>query len=229
MIKKSNNTINSNFTKTFLALCFAATTFGFSTSAGIAGPTTLNIVPTADILKSNVLRVSYEADGHDQPYCDDYTAYTFTEYGVGDKAELGIDFYDINGSNKSRLNGKYLLFGEKDNHPAVAVGAMNIGDNCKTRFYMVGTKSVNKYRFHLGADTSGNEDAMMMGMEYSLNNTLTLMADYKSGIGNYHTLGLWWQASPTIGINPYFARNNTDDLRSTADYWGLYVGYKMKL
>ncbi len=194
-----------------------------------AYPSALNLVPTADMMGANQLKLSYESDGHNQPFGDEQAEYIYSQVGIGDKLEFGVDLYDIRHSNEAFYNAKYLVTAEKDNVPAIAIGARCISAVCKTSLYAVGYRSFEKARLHFGAETQDGENYLMFGADYDLGSGVSLLADWETGVGQYSTAGIYWQASKAASLGLYWAHNNTASLRDTYDYLGGYVAYTFTL
>lgn len=197
-------------------------------SLASAFPGAVNLIPCTDLVGANNLRLGYESDGHAQPYDSPYTQYLYSEYGVNDKLEIGLDSYDTENSTKNYFNAKYLVSGENGKMPAIAVGTMFVNSNNKSSFFAVGCKTFGKTRFHLGAQTQGDKDWLLVGADYAINDKFTLLADYQSGQNLYQTLGLYWKANQSLGVTVYYVRNNTEALRDT-DVLCLNLGYTLAL
>lgn len=209
-------------------LTTAVLTFGIAVAAQ-AFPCAINLIPCADQIGSKNLRFSYESEGYKSPYDKPYSEYIYTQYGINDKTEVGVDFYNIDGSNDKYYNAKYSLFSETAKVPAVAVGAMYISDVTKPSYYAVGCKTLKELRVHFGAQTQGGDSWALLGADKKIGKSLTLLADYQSGIGHYHTVGLYWQTNSSLAVTLYYARNNTEALRDSTNYVGLNFGYMLPL
>jgi len=194
-----------------------------------AYPSALNLAPCADILGANQLRIAYESDGHNQPYDDGNLEYIYTQIGIGGKFEFGVDFYDVRHASDKFFNAKYLVTAEKENTPAIAIGTRNISDVSKTSYYALGCKTYGKARLHFGGETQDGVTTGILGTDYLLAKGVSFLADYQSGQTHYSTAGVYWQATPAIGFNLYWARNNTSALRDTYDYVGAYAAYTLTL
>ena len=75
---------------------------------------------------------------------------------------------------------------------------------------------------HAGAETQADQTWALLGAYYAVTPKLYLLTDYQSGTGRQGTLGAFYYITPDLGVNLYYAKNNTD---SKNDYVGLYVGY----
>lgn len=221
MYRKMISNITTFLTTAILTLGIAASAFSF--------PCAINLIPCADQMGQNNLRLSYESDGYHSPYDSPYTQYIYTQYGINDRMEVGVDFYDIDGSNDKFYNAKYSVLTESDKMPAVAVGAMYISDVTKTSYYAVGCKTLKSMRVHFGAQTQDGNSWLLFGADKKIGKALSVLADYQSGVGGFHTIGLYWQANTATGVALYYGRNNTADLRDSTDFIGLNIGYTLPL
>lgn len=193
-----------------------------------AYPTSLNLIPTADILEANNLRLAYESDGKGQPFGQPNFQYAYSEYGIGDKFEFGVDIYDITNAKDAYYNAKYLLLPESRHLPALAAGVWLVSDVTRPAYYLTGHKSLNQLRIHAGVQEQSGGGWLQFGVDYALSPKLSLLADYQTGSERYHTLGLFCTPVSQISINVYYAHNNTPALRGT-DYLAAYVGYTLPL
>ena len=193
-----------------------------------AYPTALNLIPTADILEANNLRVAYESDGKNQPFGQPNFQYIYTEYGIGDRLEFGVDGYDVTHAGQLYYNAKYLLLSENASIPAIAAGVWTVSAETQPAYYLTGYKSLNKLRLHAGVESQAGTGRLQFGVDYTLTPDLSVLADYQTGVGRYHTIGLFYTPTSRIGINIYYAHNNTPALRGT-DYLAAYVGYTLPL
>lgn len=197
----------------------------------VASPGALNLIPCVDMMKTQSLRLAFESDGHNQPINNDSTSYVYAQYGLSDKWEVGIDFFGVNNSDEQTvLNAKYLVTKEDGKRPGVALGVWQVGENSKPAYYAVGCKKVMKdTRVHFGVQTQGESTWGMLGMDYALTDNLYFMADWQTGSGKCHTAGFYWTPTPVIGVQVYYARNNSSELRKSDDYLGVYISHDLKL
>lgn len=209
-----------------LAVCC---TLSLLSIVALAYPGALNLIPTTDVMSKDSLRLAYEADGKNQPYDSGYTEYIYTQFGVSDKLEVGFDVYDVDGASTKYFNAKYLVTAGDSRLPAVAVGTMLVGSESKPSYYAVGSRNYGETRLHAGIQSQSNRTWGIFGLDHAISDRLCLLADYQSGSGKYHTLGICWEQSPSLGVTLYFVRNNTASLRDTEDYVGLNLAYTISL
>lgn|GEM_PF-3431633 len=194
-----------------------------------AFPTALNLVPTADILGANTMRIAYESDGHNQPFDNPHTEYFYTQIGLGGKFEFGADDYDFRHIAYKVYNAKYLLTAENEITPAIAIGFKDVSDISKTNYYVAGYKTYGKARLHFGGETQDSKSWLFLGTDYVLAHGLYFIADWQTGKGRNASAGVAWEATKAICFSLYFTKNNTSSLRDTSDYVGGYVGYTFPL
>lgn len=197
--------------------------------AAVAYPGSVNLIPCCDFVGPGSVRIAYESDGIKQPFGKDYMEYLYTQFGIGERFECGVDFCDFGGITDKQYNAKYLLSVDNGRMPSVALGAMNVGKLTKSSFYLVGCKDLSALRLHLGCQTSGGDTWVLIGADRAISKSLTLLADFQSGPGRCHTLGLYWQATPSIAATVYCARNNTPEFRDDSDFVGLNVAYTFQM
>lgn len=229
---KQGMTISSIKYHLIAAVCTIVAALAMIVTPAHAYPGSCCLIPTTDMLVPGTMRLAYESDGRNNPYDKNNTQYLYAQYGVSKKLEVGVDLYDVtrvSGGNTTYFNGKYLLMAETKKKPALAVGGMFIGTSADPTYYAIACKSFDKARLHIGAQTSDGSTSTLLGSDYALGNGWSAMADYQSGPGRWHTLGLFWQESPEVGILLYYVRNNTADLRADNDYVGFNIAYTFPL
>lgn len=200
----------------------------FGNKAVYAYPGACVLIPTCDTMAAKSIRLSYEAEGHTNPYDRGYTEYLYTQIGIGGRLEVGADVYDIKSIYSPApvyYNAKYLLLKETAKYPALAAGTMLIGNNVSASYYIVGCKSFKQTRLHLGAQTKNNDTWALIGSDYALGHGLSLLADWQTGDGRYQAYSIYWQTTPSIGLTLYYATNNTSELKSSTDYVAFNIGY----
>ena len=187
-----------------------------------AYPSALNVVPTASILPAGTIQLGYESDGHSQPFADGRVQYLYSQIGIRDRLEVGVDLYDIGGAKEPAFNAKVLLLPEAIGTPALALGVMNVTKGTTPGTYLVGTKNIGRWGIHAGIEHQADQTWGLLGANFAVNQKISLLGDYQSGDGRQGTVGVYYAVTPALGVNVYYAKNNTD---SSADYLGLYVGY----
>lgn len=190
-----------------------------------AYPGSLNLIPCADFTGAHNVRIAYETDGSRQPFSNGNQQYFYTEFGIGDRFEAGVDYCELGATTYKLYNAKCLVLGESRRMPSLAVGTWNVGDTSKPAYYLIGCRTLGALRLHAGCQTQGSQTSVLAGTDWKIGGTLTALADYQSGAGLFHTLGLYWQATPTMAATLYYCRGNTPELRGELDYVGLNLQY----
>jgi len=178
----------------YTALC--ALLFTVPAVAGFSG---LTMIPTADVLASGELSVSLS--GTSAPSGENESFFLNTQYGFSDRFEAGIDI-DISKDADPRLyaNAKYLLQGETDRWPALAVGFWGLAEDTDISLYLVGTRSFDALRAHAGLWHTDGQLDFMLGLDYAATDQITLLVDYISGDGNFASAGIDYQFTDNFGI-----------------------------
>jgi hypothetical protein len=143
---------------------------------GLAIPTGLNAMPTADVLGLGEARFEYEAAGSGKLYVPANEVVYGTQTGFILGLEGGLD--QVNGDTLANL--KWRMKGEGLITPALAIGAQNIGDDMQ--YYAVATKSFLLAQAHAGIlhDTATDDNITMLGANVNLG-PITVKADTLNG------------------------------------------------
>ncbi len=173
------------------AIALAGIILGLACGLAQGFPTSLNIVPTADILEPGQARIELENDGYPSLLKGDSERYLLMEFAATNRFEMGADLYQIEGRDTWALNGKYQLLAESKALPALAIGAIDLGQGLKPGYFAAAAKDIGRFRLHAGGITDGGKVHPMAGLEYPLSESLCLLADWIEGGGNYRTVGLY--------------------------------------
>jgi hypothetical protein len=172
----------------------------------VTGPTGLVTMPTAEALKYKEFNVGYD-------YLFGKTSsqnawFYKSNVGTFKNWELGV----VGGSTPQEgmfLNAKYFLMSDETRYPVmVAIGLENISSSDLTDMYMVASKRFQGgFSAHFGfkaifADSI--DPSIMAGLDYVLNDKLTLLGDI-SGSEKHYTLN--------AGVD--FALTNDFQIRGT--------------
>ena len=177
----------------------------------------LTIIPTADIIGENQYSLDYQIDG-EFPVRDEDTRILNTEIGVGQNAEIGLDFDLSHDAETSVLaNIKYLITAGNEQRPALAVGVCNLGRNLRSSQYLVATQDFKLLRGHLGAIRVDGDNHWFLGVDRSVTERLILMADYTCCGENFSSVGAGYQFNHHFGImiGAQFPNNDDDEVRFT--------------
>jgi hypothetical protein len=196
----------------FLALALA--------SRALAYPTSLNLMPVADSLEAGTLRLEVELDGDPTPFATGTGWQVYTQYGITDRLEVGLDVVDVNLGSRCQLNAKWVVAPESNEMPALAVGLLEANHGAvSSDWYVVLSKDVSPVRVHAGA-LSDDSLRGMLGAEYWFGEDTGVAADWATGPGAYHSLGVYQHLGGGLWGTLYYGRGNTS---SDGGFVGLNV------
>ncbi len=156
-----------------------------------AFPTSLSLIPTADLLDAKSIRLEYENDGYSRLFASDADDLYLLEMGITPRLEAGVDLYDCAGETDTVVNAKYQLLTEADTRPALSAGALDIGEGYRPTYYLAAAKDIGKCRLHLGAIGDRHASNLMAGCEIPLKGESYVLLDYIGGDDGYATVGAW--------------------------------------
>lgn len=150
---------------------------------------------------------------------DDLSATGIT-YGVTPNLELGASFIS-SGDSDVAFNGKYRLLTETTNRPAMLVGVYDVSGSANAvngdpGFFLVFSKNITSTASNMVGEPSkplrltagfgsGPYDGLLVGLDWTLDPRLSLMADYTGGnVGGNDKLfsaGVRYAASDAIRID----------------------------
>lgn len=152
-------------------------------------PTSLNIIPTADVLPKGTANIEVQLSGGRVSGRYEFMNQVQTEVGLGSGLEIGFD-PAIGPNVGNPLNAKWRIYEETSHRPAVAIGTFVDFFGTGNPPYITGFKSVGNTRFHLGATRLGQTTRAMAGWDTYPWKPLSIQADYVSGPAAYATIGL---------------------------------------
>jgi hypothetical protein len=157
----------------------------------------LTIIPTADVLPAGHVCVDYQAFAPTQLGAGVNAAYLNTQTGVGNRAEVGVDFDFAQDADTGALANGKLSLRPVDSGLGIAAGLFNAGDNLSPFTYLAVTKPVGeRLRLHLGAQrTPDRENQGFAGVEYGVTERVWLWGEYLAGDENASALTLYYQCS----------------------------------
>jgi len=158
----------------------------------LAFPTSLNVMPTADLVEPGSLRLEFENDGYSRPFSSGCESYWLAQVGISPRLEAGLDLYHYDGTTEPALNAKYLLIGE-GRYPQAAIGVLDVCRGLKPFWYLVLARDVGLLRLHAGAARSGSSHSALLGAELQIGRGLYLLSDWRSGPEGYATAGIYWE------------------------------------
>jgi len=174
----------------------------------LAYPTSLNVIPTADLLDPGSLRMEFENDGDSRVFSADSEDYWLFEMAVGPRLEMGVDIYDAEETNYM-TNAKYALVMESDRSPAVSFGALDIGEGGSPSYYLAAAKDFGRSRLHAGGIGNRHKANPMLGWELELTESSWLLFDWIDGEENYLTAGIYFETKSGPAFNFAFGFPNS--------------------
>jgi hypothetical protein len=179
--------------------------------SGWACPTSLNLMPTADLLEAGTLRLGLEKDGYPRAFGPECESYFQFQAGLTPRLAAGLDLYHYDGQTKPAVNAKYLL-AQEGRYPQVALGVSDVCRAIKPFWYVVLSRDVGAARLHAGAARVEGTQCALLGAEFELRSHLSLLADWRSGPEGYATAGIWWeQGALQLGIAVGFPNATGED------------------
>ena len=191
-------------------------------AAAWAFPTSLNYIPSADHMERGTVRVELELDGTSTPFSGDPELQVYTQVGITDRFEVGLDWVGVNTDEDVQFNAKWQVMPESDRYPAVSIGLMDVTDRGPlANWYVVASKAAGEeFRLHAGL-FDDDQTRGMVGAEYYLDDRSEVIADWTTGPWAYATLGYYRDLGHGVGSLLYYGRCNTRD--EDADFVGLNV------
>ncbi|MFQ3586848.1 MAG: hypothetical protein SNJ74_00905 [Fimbriimonadaceae bacterium] len=190
-------------------------------AAATAGPSTMNVIPTADTLPHRevvLMQSSARQQGFERP-THSYSGLV----GVADRLELGFDADYAGGTT---LNAKVRMLESKDGRFAVAGGFMNFrkqtGDG-----YVVATSDIGAFRLHGGLLDDG-ERRWMAGFESVVFGDVILMAEHASGRGGMTYAGFVAPLRGVCGASFGFYVGKPNSRHKPGEH-GAFVSYGFRL
>jgi len=176
-----------------------------------ACPTSLNLMPTADLLEPGTLRLGLEKDGYPRILGAECESYLQFQAGLTPRLEAGLDLYHYDGQTKPAVNAKYLL-AQEGRYPQVALGVSDVCQAIKPFWYIVLARDVGPARLHAGAARAESTQCAILGAEFEWRSHLSLVADWRSGPEGYATAGIWWERGALeLGIAVGLANASGED------------------
>ncbi len=155
----------------------------------------LVLIPTADVTGPYIWALDLQWQGYSRALRTDQLIIN-TEFGFGERLELGVDVDATSGSveNRALFNAKYVFVSSDAHRFAMAAGVQNVGQRFTPVFYLVATKDWGVLRTHAGVqhDEDGGRNELFMGVDRSLGERWQIMADYTAGDQNAASAGVSW-------------------------------------
>lgn len=193
-----------------------------------AYPTSINIIPTADIMDVGTASVSIESDGKASLVSHNGELQLYTQFGITPRFEAGIDLPDSLDRSRIWLNAKWQICSETKTRPSLAIGVLDpTREGIFSEWYLVASKDVGKLRLTSGyLDSRYQSQQEMIGVSHEIKNIGTLSMDWTTGTYGYHTFGIYRDLTDSMGMFAYYARANAS---SEDDYLGLAVCWSITL
>ena len=126
-----------------------------------ASPTSLNVIPTADVLPDRAANIAIQLNGGPTSSGYLFVNQLQTQLGVGDNAEFGYDA-SLGPEGEGFWNAKYRICTETRRRPALAVGVLSNVGRFDNPLYVTSYKTYGQARLHVGAvQVSGSLRAML--------------------------------------------------------------------
>ena len=189
-------------------------------------PTSLNVIPSADVLDPGIVRIELESDGAHTPFTGDADAYLFTQYGFTSRFEAGVDLVNLGTGPSAQLNAKWQFLPEGRDVPAAAVGVLDLAHSgLFSGWYVTLAKDAGPVRLHAGCVVDDSPRAVL-GAEYCPTDHTELLADWTTGPKAYHSAGVGQDLGHGLWLWAYYARDNT---RGAGDFAGLNLSWETSL
>jgi hypothetical protein len=173
-----------------------------SAPGAAAYPTSSNLIPTADMLEAGSLRLEFENDGAPGLFGPEADSYLLLQYAPHSRLEVGLDLYSVAADNDLLFNAKWLVAGEKERRPALAVGVLEVGKGYPVTQYLVATKDTGDgLRLHAGGAACDGDRALLLGAEQTLGDSDYLLADYATWPAGHVSLGIYHEWRSGVGLN----------------------------
>jgi len=215
------HTAHSNTTWLVMTACAAL----LAPTVSMAVPSSLNLIPTADVLPANEFTLQVEADGHRHP-CDTGGEYwLLSGFCIGDRLEIGVDrSLPQDGGGEWFMDAKLQIVPESATSPAIAVGTLDLTrGGIESNWYLVATRDIGPLRTTAGYSRD-DEQRLLLGASWDVSERLTLMSDYSSAPGGALTIGACSEVAPGTYALLYFAQGNTTD---ADNFVGLNVSWSL--
>lgn len=154
-----------------------------------AAPTTLNIIPTADVIPDRNAAIMVQLAGGDTSSGFTFVNQFQTELGLWNDVELGWDG-SLGPGGQSPWNAKYRICGETKRRPAIAVGFYTNTSTVGGNDYLTMYKSLGTSRLHVGAITVGGSLRAMAGWDIWSGGHVVPQIDWISGPKTYTSVGV---------------------------------------
>jgi hypothetical protein len=188
-----------------------------------AYPTSLLIMPTADVLEHGWLRLEAESDGDPTPFSRGSEQLFYTQFGLTSRLEAGLDVVGLGAEPRCELNAKWQVIPESGRCPAAAVGLLDMTrSSALSEWYVVLSKSAGSLRLR-GGLLADDATRGMVGVEHWPGERAGLMAEWVTGPHAYLSAGAYEDLGGGSGALLYYGHSNT---RGDGDFVGLNLSWE---
>lgn len=191
------------------------------TRPGLSAPLGLNVIATADVLGAHECLVEYQRSWEHGAFgggADEF----FTQFCLGPRLEGGVDL-GLGGANSYAVfNLKWVLLEEGPRFPALALGVLDIASGDPASLYVIVTRELWNARLHVGALSSEEGEALLVGFDQVLRGDSILQADYVGGSGNYLSAGMSFPFSEGTWLTTAYLHPNSS---GASGQWLLNVSF----
>lgn len=170
--------------------------FSLASSVALAWPTSLNVIPIADVIKHKEVQMGYSATGNLNSD-DKSTGHTsMLLFGFEDRFEIGVDT-NMNGYRS--MNFKILLLEEQTESKYMLSAGVQEWSEGYAEPYVVGALDLTKARVHAGW-LKNDAHRLIVGLEVPINKDWYLLADFISGREGASWIGVY---GPLLGVSGF--------------------------
>ncbi len=190
---------------------------------GFAAYSGLMLIPTADVLGPGQVCVDYYFDGGFPVGSGVGCALFDTQYGIGNRMEVGLDFDLTKDADTIPLFNAKVMLRPIDTGLGAALGVHTIGEHIRSTTYLITTKPVTEnLRLHAGAQrTPEDETQGIAGLDYYCEGRLGFFAEYTSGDGNSSMLSAYYQLTGRWGVALGWGIPNDSE---SDNWWAMNIG-----
>lgn len=151
----------------------------------------LILIPTTDVTGAYTFALDLQYESSGSAFRTEGLLVN-TEFGVGDRIEVGVDF-DLHRDAEHRvlLNGKWTFLRSETHRLAAAVGFANMDPRFHPFPYLVLSKDFGLLRVHAGVqhEDEGNHNNAFVGVDRIFESGWQIMADHSQGDSNFTSVG----------------------------------------
>jgi hypothetical protein len=191
---------------------------------GWAAPSAWVTVPTMDVLAPDEFSADCSSEGAVLVGGEDCDRWLNTQLGFSPGFEGGLDFC-LSSTESVLLNVKWQCLQQDSQQPAIAVGIQGVGSGTTPQSYVVLGRSWERWNGGVGLLHSDSEVVGMIGLDYALSPSFTLIGDHLGGGEGVTSLALGWEANPHWSLTAGHIWAHDGDDRN----WYLDVAYTVSL